>query len=277
MLIFEEHFKNINFKVLQDTLNFPIFMKKSYFQPREPFSFYVHPYDLGTFMGLWHSHDDNHFLLKIYRIDESDFSNYYNYHLDYALKNDLASEEDFLRHVWQIVQTRIRHIEIQDPFSRNHAMHRQQLEKLQQFQKYLTSIDEWNARPSYIVITEKDELIQSQKQEIEKLSAKLAELNEYEVSLKILIDDGHLPTFVDIIQQLREVQLPSGRKLLKSDHKIPYAKMIAKYFSHGGKDIPIETARNYFVDKKGDVAIKGTSIQPEHRLFKVIAVDPAKK
>lgn len=156
-------------------------------------------------------------------------------------------------------------------------MHRQQLGKLQQFQKYLTSIDEWNARPSHIVIAEKDELIQNQKIEIEKLSTRLAELNECEVSLKILIDDGQLPTFIDIIQQLREVQLPSVRKLLKSDHKIPYAKMIAKYFSHGGKDIPIETARNYFVDKKGDVAIKGTAIQPEQRLFKIVPVSSAKK
>ncbi|PWS33214.1 hypothetical protein DF947_00845 [Pedobacter paludis] len=228
-------------------------------------------------MGLWHSHDDNHFLLKIYRMEEKEFPNFYSYHLEYAKFNNLTSEEDFFRHVWQTVQTRIRHIEIQDPFSRNHAMHRQQLEKLQQFQKYLNSIDEWNARPSHIVIAEKDELIQNQKIEIEKLNTKLAELNEYEVSLKVLIDDGHLPTFIDVIQQLRELQLPSGRKLLKSDHKIPYAKMIAKYFSHGGKDIPIETARNYFVDKKGDVTIKGTSIQPEHRLFKVIPIDPAKK
>jgi len=108
-------------------------------------------------------------------------------------------------------------------------MHRQSLKKLQEFQKYLTSIDKWNARPANIVIAEKDELIQNQKIEIEKLSAKLAELNEYKVSLKILIDDGHQPTFIDVIQQLRELQLPSGRQLIKSDHKIPYAKMIAKY------------------------------------------------
>lgn len=252
-------------------------MKVSYFKPRKPFSFSSHPYDLGTFMGLWHSHDDNHFLLKIYRMDGKKFPNYYSYHLNYALENDLASEEDFFRHVWQIVQTRIKHFEIQDPFSRSHAMHRQNLAKLQKFQDYLKGIDEWNARPSHLVIAEKDDLIQNQKQEIEKLNAKLAELNEYEVSLKILIDDGHLPTFIDIIQQLRELQLPSGRKLLKSDHKIPYAKMIAKYFSHGGKDIPIETARNYFVDKKGDVAIKGTAIQPEHRLFKIVPTSSAKK
>jgi hypothetical protein len=252
-------------------------MKPSYFKARKPFSFSPHTYDLGTFTGLWHSHDDNHFLLKIYKINEKQFSNYYDYHLNHALENNLISEEDFFRHVWQIVQTRIKHFEMQDPFSSNHGMHRQNLAKLQKFQKYLASIDEWNARPANIVIAEKDDLIQNQKQEIEKLNAKLAELNEYEVSLKILIDDGHLPTFVDVIQQLRKLQLPSDRKLIKSDHKSPYSKMIAKYFSHGGKDIPIETARNYFVDKKGDVTIKGTSIQPEHRLFKVIPIEPTKK
>lgn len=252
-------------------------MNVSYFKPRKSLSFSANPFDLGTIMGLWHNHDDNHFLLKIYRIEEKEFADYYNYHLNYSLENNLVNQEEFFRHVWQIVQTRIKHFEIQDPFSSNHAMHRQNLAKLQQFQKYLKSIDEWNARPSHIVIAEKDEIIQNQKQEIEKLNAELAELNQYEVSLKILIDDGHLPTFIDVIQQLRELKLPSGRKLIKSDHKIPYAKMIAKYFSHGGKDIPIETARNYFVDKKGDVTIKGTSIQPDHRLFKVIPIEPAKK
>lgn len=227
-------------------------------------------------MGLWQSHDDNQFLLKIYRMHENEFSDYYNYHLNYALENHMTSEEDFFPHVWQIVQSRIKHFEMQDPFSNNHGMHRQNLAKLQQFRKYLASIDEWNARPANIVIAEKDELIQNQKQQIEKLNAELAELNQYEVSLKILIDDGHLPTFIDVIQQLRELKLPSGRELIKSEHKIPYAKMIAKYFSHGGKDISIETARNHFVDKKGHVTIKGTSIQSEHRLFKVIRIEPAK-
>lgn len=52
------------------------------------------------------------------------------------------------------------------------------------------SINKWNARPSHIVIAEKDELIHNQKIELEKLSFKLAELNEYEVSLKILVDDA---------------------------------------------------------------------------------------
>ena len=142
-------------------------MNVSYFKPRKPFSFSSHPYDLGTYMGLWHSHDDNHFLLKIYRIDEKELSNYYDYYVNYALGNNLAGEEDFFRHVWQIVQSRIKHFEMQDPFSNNHGMYRQNPAKLQQFQNYLTIIDEWDARPSNIVIAEKDDLIQNQKQEIE--------------------------------------------------------------------------------------------------------------
>ncbi|MCX2483695.1 hypothetical protein [Pedobacter sp. MR2016-24] len=133
-------------------------MNLSYFKPRKPFSFSPHPFDLGTFMGLWQNHDDNHFLLKIYRMNEKEFSSYYAYHLNYALKNNLTSSEDFFSHVWQIVQSRIKHFEMQDPFSNNHGMHRQNLAKLQQFQKYPNRIDEWNGRPANIVITEKDEL-----------------------------------------------------------------------------------------------------------------------
>lgn len=228
-------------------------------------------------MGLWHNHDDNHFLLKTYGMDDKKYSDYYNYHLKYTLENNLGNEEDFFRHVWQIVQTRIKYLEMQNPFSGSHAMHRLNLEKLKHFEKYLYSIDKWNARPPHIVIAEKDAFIQSLNSEIEKLRAKLAKLNEYEVSLKILIDDGHLPTFINIIQQVRELKLPSGRKLIKSDHKIPYAKMIAKYFSHGGKDIPIETARNYFVEKKSDIPVKGTAIQEVHQLFKIVPSNPTKK
>jgi hypothetical protein len=108
-------------------LNLDTVMIMSYFRPRKPFSFSPHPYDLGTFVGLWPSHDDNHFLLKIYGMDEKEYSDYYSYRLDYAIENNLISEEDFFRHVWQIVQTRIKHLEMQDPFSRSHAMHRQNL------------------------------------------------------------------------------------------------------------------------------------------------------
>jgi hypothetical protein len=247
-------------------------MRVTYFKPRKRFDFSPHAYDIGTILGFSHNHDDSHFLLKIYKISESHFDDYYSYHLKYSLDNNIASEEDFFRHVWQIVQNRIRHYEMQDPFSANHAIHRASIEKLQKFQKYLNTIDKWNARPAHIIIAEKEQTIQDQKMEIERLQARLVNLNQYEVAQKIRIEDVHLPTFIDLIQQMRTLQLPSGRKLLRSDHKSPYPKMISKYFSHGEKDIPIETIRNYFVEKKGDVAAKGTAIRPEHRIFDVVPV-----
>lgn len=252
-------------------------MSISYFSPRKRFSFRGHSYDLGTFFGLWSSHDDNHFLLKIYRIIEDEFPDYYNHHLNYCLNNELTNEEDFFRHVWEIVNTRIKHFNRQDPFSSKHGSNRRSLDKLKKFQIYLNSIDRWNARPSGIVLDEKDEIIQSQKDEIEKLKTELAKYREYEVNGKIRISEGHLPTLIDLIQQMRELKVNETRALLRSDHKIPFAKMISKYFSHGEKDIPIETARNYFVDKKGDVPIKGTAIQAEQQLFKIVPVKPTKK
>ncbi|SMD16271.1 hypothetical protein [Pedobacter nyackensis] len=252
-------------------------MKTSYFKPRKPFSFSPHPFDLGTFMGLWDGHDDNHFLLKIYRMEEKKFPDYYIHHQNYALENNLDSEEDFFRHVLRIVQNRIKHYELQDPFSRNHAMHRNSVQKLQQFQKYLNRIDQWNARPSHIVIAEKEELIQKQKEEIEKLTARLSELNEYEVLQKISIEDNALPTLVDLLKQMSRLTLPSGRNFLACDKKSPYSKMISKYFSQDGKDIPLETSRNYFVEKKGEIPIKGTTVRKEHQIFEIIPVTELKK
>ena len=252
-------------------------MVSSYFKPCKFFDFSPHPYDIGNPIGSWHDKEDNHFLLKIYKFDKNLYPEYYDYHLSYTIENNIGSPEDFFRHVWQIVKNRIKFYEKQNPFSNSHALHLQNIHKLQQFQKYLNSIDEWNARPSQIVIAENEEIIQHQKIEIERLEARLAELNEYEVAQKIRIEDDYLPTLIDLVQQIRKLELPSGRKFLRSDNKSPYSKMISKYFSHGGKDIPIETSRNYFVEKKGDVPSKGTAIQQEQQIFKIIPVKEVKK
>ncbi len=41
----------------------------------------------------------------------------------------------------------------------------------------------------------------------------------------------------DLIMQMRELKLPSGRLLLRCDNKSPYSKMISKYFSNDGREI----------------------------------------
>src|SRR5690606_37175586 len=76
-------------------------------------------------------------------------------------------------------------------------------------------------------------------------------------------------TLIDLIQQLREVELPNGRSLIKSDHHSAYYKLIAKYFNHGGKEIPLDPARNYFVGK-GEARIKGSQVPDGRKLFRIV-------
>ncbi|WEK21069.1 MAG: hypothetical protein P0Y49_07940 [Candidatus Pedobacter colombiensis] len=252
-------------------------MRVSYFKPRKPLDFSPHPYDIGNSFGSWHKYEDSHFLNKVYRIDLVQFEEYYEYHLTYALKINVCNEETFFVKVWEVVEDRIKNLRAKDPFSSYHGSYKFRIEKLQQFQKYLSSIDQWNARPSHIVIAEKEELIQKQKEEIERLTARLSELNEFEVLQKISIGDNALPTLVDLLKQMSQLRLPSGRSFLACDKKSPYSKMISKYFSHDGKDIPLETSRNYFVEKKGDIPIKGTTVRKEHRIFEIIPVKEVQK
>lgn len=252
-------------------------MKASHFKPRKVLDFSPHPYDVGHPIGSWRKYEDNHFLNKLYEVDEDKFDEFYKYHLAYTLKSNISSDEGFFFKVWGIVEDRIKKLKAEDPFSSYHDRYLSRIEKLQQFQKYLNSIDQWNARPSYIVIAEKEGLIQKQKEEIEKLTARLSELNEYEVLQKISIGDNALPTLVDLLKKMSKLTLPSGRAFLACDKKSPYSKMISKYFSHDGRDIPLETSRNYFVEKKGDTPIKGTLIREEHQLFEIVPIEELKE
>lgn len=252
-------------------------MKIGYFKPRPFFNFSPHPYDIGNPIGSWRKYEGNHFLNKVYGLDEGEFEKFYKYHLEYTLNGEACSEEAFFFKVWGIVEDRIKNLKAKDPFSSYHDRYVFRVEKLQQFQKYLNSIDQWNVRPSHIVIAEKEAFIQKQKEEIEKLTARLSELNEFEVLQKISIEDNALPTLVDLLKQMSRLTLPSGRNFLACDKKSPYSKMISKYFSQDGKDIPLETSRNYFVEKKGDIPIKGTAVRKEHQLFEIIPVKQAKK
>jgi hypothetical protein len=247
-------------------------MRVDFFKTRERFDFFPHPYDIGNLFGPWKRNADSHFLLKLYKLDAGKYGEYYAYHLNHTIKNRVAGEEEFFRQLWHLTETRINYLQSKNPHGSDHEQNLIRIGKLKQFQGFLNGIDKWNARPAALVIEEKDLIIQKHLNEIGKLKQQVAELTQYEVKQKISIEDEHLPTLVDLLQQMRNLKLPSGRLLLRCDHKITYAKIIAKYFSHGEKDIPVETARNYFVEKAGDIPTKGTFIYPEQQLFKIVSI-----
>lgn len=251
-------------------------MRKIYFKPRQILDFLPHPYDVGNPFGYWHKFEDNHLLKKIYKVNEGEFDPFYKRHLSYSLENNVCTEEAFFIKVWELVNDRIKHLKGKDPYSSSHGRYVFWIEKLQKFQKYLNSIDQWNARPSHLIIAEKEEIIQKLRQEIEELQARWDKVKGYQVSQKIWIKQGYLPTVIDLFKQIEKLELPSGGNLLKYDHQVAYPRMISKYFAHAGNDIPVETLRNYYVSKKDDVPVKGTSIQSEHKLFKIVPIKETK-
>lgn len=246
-------------------------MASHYFKARKSFDFRPHPFAIGTIKGVPSGYEDNHFLLKIYSIKKVVFDDYYQYHLEYYLSVENRNEKEFFSHVWHIVSGRIDYFKAQDPFSSKHALHISNIKKLKEFLDFLAPLDKWNIRPNDMLIKEKDEEIARLRSEIEILQNKLADLEKYEVSVKPMIQDEHLPTFIDLLQQMKNLTLPNGRKLLVSDHESPYYKMVSKYFVYNGKDLPVNTARNYFVQKDPKDSMKGVKIPKEKKLFEIIS------
>ncbi|MEO6520863.1 MAG: hypothetical protein ABIN91_04240 [Mucilaginibacter sp.] len=249
---------------------------KEYFKPCLRFKRREHPYDIGMPFSWWPGHYDRHFLNNLYERDTSEFDEFYHYHLAHFLKVNSGDEEpEFFRHVWDIVHDGIAKLIDDDDVSSKAKHHRTNKHKLhlRAFVSYLDSIDGFNARPSHIIIAEKDTMIARQQQQIADYQQQLEELNKLEVKQKIMIEEDHLPTLIHLLQQLIDQTLPSGRFFLKCDNTSPYYKMVSKYFSKGGSSISKETVKNYFGDKKKNIQPK-TPIPKDKKLFKIVPVDP---
>jgi hypothetical protein len=255
------------------------FKSKEYFKPCVRFKRRAHPFDIGMPFSWWPGHYDRHFLNNLYERKESEFEAFYKYHLDHFLKvNEGSQEVEFYKHLRDITNDGIAALIKEDKPGSKTKHERTNIQKVQLrvFVDYLNSIDQWAVRPQLEVYTEKDATIARLQNHILALEKQINEMKEYDVVQKIRIEEGHLPTVVDLIQQLRDLQIPANRKLLRCDHKTPYYKMISKYFSIDGKDIPIETTKNYFSDKQDDIGVKGTKVPPENKLFKIVSDTPKK-
>jgi hypothetical protein len=251
------------------------FKPKEYFKPCIRFKRREHPYDIGMPFSWWRGHYDRHFLNNLYERDTSEFDTFYHYHLAHFLKVNVGSEEpEFFKHVWDIIHDGIATLIKDDDKSSKtkHDLTNKQKLHLRSFVTYLDSIDQFNARPSQIVIAEKDAIIARLQQQIADYQQQIQELNKLEVKQKIMVEENHLPTLIDLLQQMDDLTLPSGRFFLKCDNTSPYYKMISKYFSKGGSPISKETVKNYFGDKDKNIPPK-TPIPVDKKLFKIVSVD----
>lgn len=244
-------------------------MQHSYFKIRDPWNFKPQKFEIGT-PFIRSSFHDNHFFLKLYKLVENEFADFYNYHLGHYLENFPGNEQDFHSYVSDIVSTRIAQLKLADPFSKRALRAKTQIEHLKAFQRFLNSVDKWNSSEALeVVIAENNKEIVGLKEQIIKLKDQLEALRHYETKTKIDIHDKYLPTFVHLIHQLQELVLPDERRLFNFQEQSGWYKLVSKYFSHDRKPIPIETARNYFPVQKEKTS-KEIEVPKHLRLFKII-------
>lgn len=236
-------------------------MATHYFKARSAFDFNPHPFELGNIFGLKKGYEDNHFLLKIYAMEEAVFQDYYKFHLVYFLSKPNGSEKEYFSHIWYLVCGRINYFETQDPFSSKRSLYVSNIRKLKEFLDFLSPKDQWNVRPNNILIKEKDELIAKLRKEVKALS-------DFRPQRKIEIYDDYHTTVIDLFQQMQKLKLPNGAPLLRKDMLSPYYKIVSNYFSNNKKEITLNAARNYFVGK--DDSQKELEIPKERQLFVIL-------
>lgn len=244
-------------------------MLHSYFKIRDPWNFKPHQFDIGP-PFVKSSFHDNHFLLKLNKLVESQFMDFYSHHLGHFLQNVHGSEQSFHNHVSEIVSTRIAQLRLVDPFSRKALRAKQQTERLRTFQTFLDSVDQWSSSQRLeAVIAENNKEILGLKEQISELESQLKALRQFEPSTKIDIRDKHFPTFVHLIHQLQALILADERRLFNFQGQSAWYKLISKYFTHDRKPIPIETARNYFPVQKEKTS-KVVEVPKDLQLFTIV-------
>jgi hypothetical protein len=241
-----------------------------YFRFRGRFAFSPNYFEIGNPIVQNKIQADNFFLKKLYQLTDSELDAYYNFHLAHFLETHPGGQEAFFKHVHDIVVNRLKHFKRLDPFSPKYARGLEPSRKLEAFLGFLKTIDRWHkTEPMESVIGEKDKLMDQLKLRIIELEAQLKESTKYDAGEKIVISKGNLPAFIDLMQQLQDLTLTNGNKLLRSQAQSPWYKLLAKYFMHSDKDISIETARNYFPAQKDDKPAKFIEIAEKDKLFRI--------
>ncbi|MCX2582712.1 hypothetical protein [Pedobacter sp. MR22-3] len=249
-------------------------MTKRFFKFRGRFDFSPHPYEIGNPIFSNRKLEDNFFALKLYSLLDSEYKAFYDFHLNHYLQRNPDGKEAFFRKVNRSIQRRITFYSAKDPFKSVYEINSANLDKLEAFQGFLNTIDEWNVNTSTEkMLNQKDAEIGLLKSNLADLQARLDELLQYEASEKIVINSGNIVAFMDVMRKIRKLVLPNGKRLLVTQGHSPWYKMIAKNFVHGDKPISLATAQNYFSPENSS---KHIFISDEDKAFDIVSHVPVK-
>lgn len=247
-------------------------MTERFFKFRGRFDFSPHPFEIGNPIFQNRKLEDNFFALKLYSLPDGEYKAFYDFHLNHYLLRNPDGREAFFRKVNRSIQRRINFYSAKDPFKSVYEIHSANLDKLEAFQEFLNTIDEWNVNTSTEkMLNQRDAEIVQLKNNLADLQDRLDEMLQYEASEKIVITSGNLAAFMDLMRQLQKLILPNNKRLVITQGFSPWYKMIAKNFLHGDKPIPLATAQNYFSSEDSS---KYIFISDKDRAFNIVPITP---
>jgi hypothetical protein len=247
-------------------------MTERFFKFRGRFDFSPHPYEIGNPIFSNRKLEDNFFALKLYSILQEEYKSFYDFHLNHYLLRNPDGKEAFFRKVNRSIKRKISFYLGKNPFNSSYEIHSANLDKLEAFKEFLSTIDEWDVNTSTEkMLSQRDAEIALLKSNLSEVRAQLDEMTQYEPSEKIVINSGNLAAFMDLMRQFQKLMLPNGKRLVTTQGYSPWYKMIAKNFVHGDKPIPLATAQNYFSSEDSS---KYIFISDKDRAFNIVPIMP---
>lgn len=204
--------------------------------------------DIGNPITWSRSHFLKHLFKRIFALPSLRFQEFYQHHLDYYLKTvDNSTEEFFFKNFFDTVDRQLKVLNGRDVYAKNHIKTQRELIHLERLRNLLISLDKWNIHKSFDDVVAKQESdILILRQQMETLKAELKKATVLEITQFIDIPKGGFLSFVDLIIQMQEVKLPSGKELVFAEFQIVWVKMICKYFREDHEEIDFERVRRYF-------------------------------
>lgn len=243
----------------------------SYFKHRGRFDFHPNPYEIGNLFFFNPRLENNFFCNKVSSIPQTEYKPFFFFHQQFYLQQHPDQQQQFLKHVLDLVQHRIEHYRAKDIYKKAEET-LNNLEVLSAFKNMLIELDEWSIHKSLeTLLAEKEIEIASYRKEVKDLKNIIKIAGKYDAESKIRLIEGTLPALIYLIQQIRILTLPDGRKFCTVQSESAWYKMIAKYFKNGEKDIPLNTLRNYFPAGKPEKMTKGSGISEANKLFEIKA------
>ncbi|MDB5025342.1 MAG: hypothetical protein JWP78_3097 [Mucilaginibacter sp.] len=245
---------------------------KSYFKHRRRFDLSTDTFDIGRPLHWKKGYEGNHFLFRLLQREESDYPDFYRYHLDYFLQSyPGCREQEFFIHVWKIVSAHIVRLQLKNNYASTYPRDMMHLEKLEAFRNYLGVIDQWDTgKDKDAIIARKETEIQHLRDQLKIAERALADAKRMDTKDFIDIRPGYILSVVDLLLQLQELKLPSlGKELVLSQTQTVWTKLIAKYFREGKNEIKEETIRRYFPADKKNPGVKYAPVPEKMKLFKI--------